>query len=663
MIFNPTLSITNIKKVAILSNIKAIFVAICLFLVFMSKISANTQTMSIKDFVKETTANIPLTSSDFSSQYLDPMLSDAKMKTPNGTEFDAALMCKSSNAFLEIFGKPGTTGDLTYLQIRRDTNLDGKFDSVSTLPRAVSGVCANGIISCNHGTWDNCVGYKWNADNDNLKLIETGIGNLGGCYCINESCVDSSLSTRILSSIIKDIGSSAAQEMANTNPQYMISNAVVNGPTAKFYGQKLEGCSNGNINQLASYRNNPSIIENEANNLKTDNDGIYQLIANSGLATDNLTTLRSCEVNRNITEENIKLDDIITYNGGTGGVHRCSTPGCLELVLGRVGDNYWGGWCSIKHQKVSFYVDMPERINKAVLIRAKYDDWIRVGLNDQKIWAHPYSDWDGQTIGGRRCEWSTSWNKRPNIDFTSLLKNKGKADFTIDVQVAGGGEGYAYAQIFVDESCKIGSEYITNQCETIEQDEKCELKNEWVDSVQTYKNFHPTGKSPLATTRDIGGCGLEVTRNWWNIKREYECRVNHNFDFSEGIARNRAIKQSATNSQYNDLIGGVSTIRSLDISNITDNTKNCTNACKVKRVKEGSTVTSDGTKSTTGTEFETLYRKCTGDSQNICPNGQDETIINQCGCLNEFGEVSSMMNAMRYAAQDLICTTGDPKGF
>jgi hypothetical protein len=640
------------------------FSLIALLSIGFSKVMATTETISVKEFATNSIQGLPNSADSLNTKLLSPMVGGGQMTTAGGSKFDAKIMCaNSSSSFLEVFAQPGAAGDLSYLQFSRDTNLDGTIDNVSTFPKPTSGVCSNGIISCKAGTWEDCVGYKWNADNDNLTLIETGIGSLGGCYCINGSCGDPKRTGRIVSTIVGDIGSSAASTLASKNPKYTISNSLVTGPIAKFYGQKLEGCGKGDINKLASYGSNPANLESEANNLKTSTDGIYELISTSAAAKKNIVGIKSCNVKRNTITKNINLDDIISYNGGTGGIRNCSTPGCLELVLGRVGDNYWGGWCSVYNQKVSFYVDMPERIQKAKLVRAKYDDWIRVSANNQKIWAHPYSDWDGRSIGGRRCEWSTSWNQAPNIDFTSLLKQKGKVDFGIDVQVAGGGEGYAYAQVFVDESCKLEQEYITNQCESIQNDEKCTLKNEWIDGVQTYKNFHPTSKSPIATEKEIGGasCGLKVSRNWWDIKREYQCKTDIEFNFDKALERKNAISNSSTTNGYNDLVDGTTTKRTLSLPDI--KTASCTNSCKTRRIKTGSTVTSDGTKSTTGNEFETLYRKCTGEEQNICPNEQEETVIKQCGCLNEFGEVSTMMNAMRYAAQDLMCTTGNPQEF
>lgn len=164
-------------------------------------------------------------------------------------------------------------------------------------------------------------------------------------------------------------------------------------------------------------------------------------------------------------------------------------------------------------------------------------------------------DWDGKTIvPGKSCEYSTVWRPRPNIDFTSLLKQAGRKDFTIDVQVADLGFAYAYAQVLVDESCKLDQEWITNSCETIEQDEKCTLKNETIDGVQTYKNYHPTDKTPIAISRQIGGgsCDLEVERSWWRVEREYDCKTNIDLSFDEGIQRNVVIQDSVTSEGFNE---------------------------------------------------------------------------------------------------------------
>ncbi|SMN15739.1 hypothetical protein CRYPA_1745 [uncultured Candidatus Thioglobus sp.] len=639
---------------------------IVLFLLSLNALA--TSTISVQEFTTQSIQGIPTNAKDFASGYMNPMLGNGQLSTPNGTTFDVSLSCPTSKSFLSVLAQPSATGDLSYLQFSRDKNLDGNIDSVKTFTKPVSGVCSTGLISCTPGTWDDCTGYKWNGDNDNLSLIETGVGNLGGCYCINKSCGDAGRSQRIISSIVTDLGAGAANALTKSNPQYAISSAKTTGSMAQFYGQKLVGCGEGNATQMASYYQNPQNIESESSSLANNADGVYQLIANSPAAKKSITTAKSCSIARHTSYKNIKLEDIISYNGGTGGIHSCAGEGCLELVLGNSSERIYG-WCDIHQRKASFYVNMPERIKKATLINAVFDDWARIALNGSKLFAGPVSqglgDWDGKTIvPGKSCEYSTVWRPRPNVDFTSLIKKKGKHDFTIDVQVADWGFAYAYAQILVDESCSLDQEWLSNSCETVEQDKKCTLKNETIDGVQTYKNYHPTGKTPIATQRQVGGgsCDLNLKRNWWRVDREYECKTNIDLNFDEAIARNASVQDSATTQGYSDIVDGVTTSATFDLPDI--KISSCSNACKTKRIKDKVSVSGQGpVSSKTGQEWETLYRKCTGENQNICPNEQGEQVITQCSCLNEFSTASTMMQSLRQAAQDLICTTGSPQSF
>ncbi len=75
------------------------------------------------------------------------------------------LVCPSSKQFLNIFAEPQSTGDFV-AYIRTDIGLTGSFtDSITTPP--ISGVCTNGFISCDPGTWHNCKYYTWGIKHKN----------------------------------------------------------------------------------------------------------------------------------------------------------------------------------------------------------------------------------------------------------------------------------------------------------------------------------------------------------------------------------------------------------------------------------------------------------------------------------------------------------------
>ena len=73
----------------------------------------------------------------------------ASLKTIDGvTSFQANLTAPSSAKFLELLIQPSGTGDLQQVLISQDLDTDGAIDNVHVVPNLVSGVCANGYISC-----------------------------------------------------------------------------------------------------------------------------------------------------------------------------------------------------------------------------------------------------------------------------------------------------------------------------------------------------------------------------------------------------------------------------------------------------------------------------------------------------------------------------------
>ena len=95
----------------------------------------------------------------------------------------------NSQRFMEVLIQPGSTGDIDTFIVSQDTNFDGAPDYTFQVPFPVSGLCANGVITCDPGTWTNCRTYQWTSNTSgqaSLKPVSTTA--LGGCFCINNSC-------------------------------------------------------------------------------------------------------------------------------------------------------------------------------------------------------------------------------------------------------------------------------------------------------------------------------------------------------------------------------------------------------------------------------------------------------------------------------------------
>lgn len=119
--------------------------------------------------------------------------------------------CPSSAGYMKVeLGAPGPTGDLAGLTVRQDTELSGSFDHYVSGPARISGVCADGIVACAPGSWEDCSFHRWTADANGRISLERLDGNdLKECYCVNDGCAEGYAQEHLLN-ITRDIASSAA---------------------------------------------------------------------------------------------------------------------------------------------------------------------------------------------------------------------------------------------------------------------------------------------------------------------------------------------------------------------------------------------------------------------------------------------------------------------
>jgi hypothetical protein len=93
------------------------------------------------------------TSDALRENYVTPGISGQAISTiDSSATFTPSLSCQKTASLLQVLIQPGATGDITTLRISQDTDFDGSFDTSNTLARQVSGICANGVISCDPGT-------------------------------------------------------------------------------------------------------------------------------------------------------------------------------------------------------------------------------------------------------------------------------------------------------------------------------------------------------------------------------------------------------------------------------------------------------------------------------------------------------------------------------
>jgi len=615
--------------------------------------------------------------------------------------FSAQLQCPSTTKFVDIVVQPGSTGDLSMVLITQDTDLDGQMDYQFQVPFPVSGICGNGIIQCDAGTWGNCRYWKWVVNGQGqLSVQQTDITKMGGCYCVNNSCGNNIVWVS-LPLILKDLGAGATGAIMSANPKYSLTDVKINDAEIAYYSQSLRECGTMNsgsgtnpANYFAGGQTDALITDatqQEVTTEQTDPDSMYNVMSNSIQYHNTLGQVAQCKLIRNvvITQETTcpagesysSIKDICTgppvsvnpnqsssywfYNGA----YRlyCSGSGMYLMANPGGSDRSWsiaGATCSgdVNGGADSACITYLEGSGNQLLVYAVPKDAGGCGGMPMYLGALTFT---GATVSGsvstQSCvlddAWDSGlmfhdrciWERWTSINISPLSDPPIKNDLI--------------------------SNSIDNQCSGLENNSLCSLQDEKVDNVFTYKNNAPTGLLPLSTCRDYSGFSIHnICSDWWEKDRTYFCQNNKNFDFTESMKRVSSIYKTT------DEINGVATFtdyrkdEKTQIWTTEGNTfdlgvarnqpyDTCSKVCKTRKQKQDSQATQSGVtfqyrKDITTYEF--YYRQCYP-NPTVCPAGVGEEILKDCQCIDEFAETFSLIEALKEAGQDAICSSGIKK--
>ncbi|EJY8413854.1 conjugal transfer protein TraN, partial [Cronobacter sakazakii] len=617
------------------------------------------------------------TASKLNQTQIRPVSGDEKMKTYDGkTSFNGRAVCKGSSEFMRMLVQPTGNGNLKLLNIMQDTDMNGSLNITSSPGWDISVVCSNGFQTCSDANnAATCTSWAWVADPKSYQLGRKNVAmtDLGGCYCINNSC-GSNLAWNNLGQILNDLGGGASQALSRANPWFTLSQIKVDGVSASFVGGDTASCSIGDSEgffgtadgkKILNYKDNYNAMKTDAESNKNTSSA-YKSITTGSLNPNEQYDLKSCSVTRNVPLDEVKLNEIIAFDGGEGTVQQCGTD-CLQLVMGKIGNNYWDGYCKYYEVESKFFVKKPDRIKSATLVEVQYDDWMQMWVSDKVVWNGPHGNWTDMGPVPGSCQQNTSWKQNPNLDFKQYLNKEGPVTFKLRVEVYDGGEGYARVNLKADLSCKEGKDYISNTCTAYEQDKECQLVEEAVDGVKTFTGGINTGLIPLAQTQVLQGnfCSVPVKRDWFKKNRTYRCNKKTSFNFDNIIERKAYIDKTVTPGDYKDKMFnngkvsyGAGELFWPDMPKVGD----CINMCKTRKPKQtpDMAVTGQVDKNNKSgvIKYDNFYYEC--DATNKCPAEPGEEVIKACQCLNEFAEAAAIMQVIRQGGQDMICSSGKP---
>ncbi|EZP70627.1 putative exported protein [Sphingomonas paucimobilis] len=594
------------------------------------------------------------------SNYVTPGLSGQTITTVDGkTGFTANLSCQKTSTLLELLVQPGSTGDLTQVRISHDRDFDGSFDSQTLLPVPVSGICANGVIACNPGTWEGCRYYGWSVDSArNINLAQTQMTSLSGCYCINNSC-GTNLAWGNISEVLKDLGGGVVGALTTADPRIGVAQAEVEGTMIRYTGAQTTSCTAQPEVSATRYRSSPTDIQGDAYSL-SQASSVFQALAGSAAGSGKTEQVRNCSIEREVAVKEWSFDDIVAVRGSVTKVTSCGTD-CRRYEIR--GSGSCGSVPPI--YSATFEPLAPARIKSARIVEMGADDWVQARVNGQIVGYAGKRPWLGEALPSGDCRISDDpWYNRTAIDITSQLTS---GTTVVGARVRGGGGGnwgYVTLEVQVDTGCET-SERLVDLCSAYGADPQCRLKSESVDDVVTFSNGVGTGLSPLPQTRTMGTgtCAVQLTRDFFLKERRYACIIDTGNQASPDLSRAAYIIDRSTETVLNDRIqksdGSVQETSRAFSMPTQDAVAACEPICKTRKARTNSDAAVDGVVSqiqTSDQGWDSYYHVCSAD--NVCPAGDGEEIVSACGCLDDFPEAVTMMQTVRLAGADLVCTAG-----
>ncbi|MHB1702830.1 MAG: hypothetical protein ACYCS0_01240 [bacterium] len=637
-------------------------------------------------------------SGTINNSLINPLLnSNTQMTTLNGkTSFNAQISCPSSSNLLQLNFLPQSSGDFELL-IAQNTNpsKSNSFNYTATVP-LISGVCTNGFIACDAGTWNNCKYYQWGTNSqggiiwNNVSTLQS----LGTCFCVNNSC--GGLFNSDFKSIAGTIGGGLSMLIAQTD-DISISNAQFNmqaGYQLSYYGQSSANCqtvngSGGYVNPEQFY-NNPQALTNEEQNIAgteaTDTNSPYYSITNSEYLKNNPVTEQTCSI-----------DTSVTINTTTSTTNAFCSSGSYDYVTGHNGSAITllnGCFANANYSSSS---------GSTTATQYELDCPSGYSLTSQDFVANgstvSFPDGDG---------WGGTWTIDPSI-------------YTANACLE-----YVYApQVTHD-----------NGCSNLASNTKCKLETKEIcgengqNCVYTVQNYNPTElapqsmcetvNNPTVSTPNFGssslyywnvcasGGSINYTSNdpaspsgtlltsngnndYWIVRETYTCKSSapNSYNYTDMENRTNEVNNSLTasgGSSYTDTeynsngtqttISGIPTNYSGNATAAGLGATPCVYSCVVENNVSNSQAL-DTNSDTTNTALNgttpsnTVASKtiltCTQNqalatgaapSNNtwVCPAEAGETILKPCQCLNESNYAIATVSVLGSAANSMICS-------
>jgi hypothetical protein len=653
--------------------------------------------------------------------------SNTPMTTVDGTvAFSGQLQCPNSQRFMEVLIQPGATGDIDTFIVSQDTTFSGNLNYTYEVPFPVSGLCANGVIACTPGRWTNCQTYEWTCNaSGEVSLAVVPLTTLGGCFCVNNSC-GTNLVFDNTQTIMNVIGGGVAGAIQTTDTRYAISNVVIDGMDATYYGQNSGACiasSSGPAN-AEQYYYEPGSMSSDATTQAAEQAAVPGSVYNTLKTLDAVSNYQTmtCTIARGDTIAwDTNYNCFMEYGVSDGCAFLENDSNC-QLQSENI-----DGVTTVNNYMATGLEPLSSCRTLASTMSASCEYSCPLGIGYPCTGVNPTcsngttvancalinpivssgGSWSSGLIlsgsGSRLSFLDSSGTETGYIQFVPGVEVWGSADTLTDgnwwryIQVisSGPGAGYDSAVIINDQyGGYIGTLYFKgvtassagtcapNGTVSVTAGSSWDLSPCWlsfhgIGHGSGFIDFSPN-QCPIPGSSACVGvpsfCSKSCSENdcepWWTKTQTYTCTTG-GYDFSSIQKRVSTITQSAQDNtssmSYSDyLLSGstwTSTNSSYDTSDVyRGNMASCEEACKTVMNVDNNATNVAYKKSDVSLDTTTPVYYYHACTSAGCPAGVGETIVTDCQCIDDFSEAAVIMQTLRKGAQDIICSDGTAIG-
>lgn len=356
---------------------------------------------------------------------------------------------------------------------------------------------------------------------------------------------------------------------------------------------------------------------------------------------------------------------VVSHHSGPYNLNFCG-EGCAQVWIGKVGDNYWSGNCTVYEEYTQVLVTNPQAITSVVLDHAKWDDYMQIWIGspgrEELVWqSHEhFPTAPGQGIA---CDLKTSPAVNPGTDVTRFFRDIAPGSvvsFKMRVSVGGHGEGYGRIRINFNPAQAVARDEWTP--------ESCMLAARGIMDGFATGNFscieNPADSSGCATINGIQVCESHLKPSPLpgipSMCRKV--RVDASFDFYKGtmecwtdvsgelhcpeINDGNAVLDSCVNFENNPQCGFIS-------QGCVDGARGDSGTCYVHEEKWDCGVDVEVPTVESSTRYE-----CAGPIRCMGDDCLDVTKTAN----NDLARVMAMLHAAQFMTQDMSCTGLDEDG-